>query len=244
MNIEEYWGDYTSTEKELFQKSCRRLLKSTFIVRDKDEENKRAYYFISKKPDPFSAYFRYIGFDILIDRENGVVMLRNCADAGENGKIQANRLGLKKAESLVLCCLWTLYADRIRLGNLSQAILISVVDLNFELEKYEVKELIDNKKLITDILTLFSRFNLVDVKGKIGDADCMIRLYPSLAFALNAEEFIRFAEVTRKRMLEKGGEDEQDTEELSDGENDEDSINLSDGEDEEGQDNDADEADE
>ena len=59
MNIETYWSDYTSAEKDLFQKSCRRLLKSTFIVRDKDEENKKAYYFISKKPEPFSIYIRF-----------------------------------------------------------------------------------------------------------------------------------------------------------------------------------------
>ena len=244
MNFDEFWKDCTSSEKDLFQKSCRRLLKSTFIVRDKDEENKKAYYFIAKRPEPFSMYLGYIGFDVVVDRDNGVIMLSNCADMAESGRLQSNRMALKKMESVVLCCLWTLYADRIRSGPLSQAILISVVDLNFELEKYEVKELIDNKKLITDILTLFSRFNLVDVKGKIGDADCMIRLYPSLAFALNAEEFTRFAEVTRKRMLEKGGEDEQYTEELSDGEDDENSINLSEGEDEEEQNNDADEADE
>ncbi len=233
MNFDEFWKDCTSSEKDLFQKSCRRLLKSTFIVRDKDEENKKAYHFIAKHPEPFSLYFGYIGFDVVVDRDNGVIMLSNCADMAESGRLQSNRMALKKMESIVLCCLWTLYADRIRSGSLSQAIFISVVDLNFELEKYEVKELIDNKKLITDILTLFSRFNLVDIKGKIGDADCMIRLYPSLAFALNAEEFTRFAEVTRKRMLEKGGEDEQDFEELSDGEDEEYSIELSDGEDEE-----------
>jgi hypothetical protein len=213
LNIEEYWGDYTSTEKELFQKSCRRLLKSTFIVRDKDEENKRAYYFISKKPEPFSVYFGYIGFDIVVDRDNGVIMLRNCADLGEAGKIQSNRIALKKIESIVLCCLWTLYADRVRSGSLSQSILISMVDLNFELEKYGVKELIDNKKLITDILGLFTKFNLVEIKGKIGDTDCLIRLYPSLQFALDEEEFQRFVEDTQKRMLQEDGETEKDEEE-------------------------------
>lgn len=114
MNLEEYWSDYTSKERNLFQKSCRRLLKSTFIVRDKDEEQKKSYYFISKKPEPFSLYFNYIGFDIIVDRDNGVIMLCNCADAGENGKLQSNRRMLKKVESVVLCCLWTLYADRIR----------------------------------------------------------------------------------------------------------------------------------
>lgn len=213
MNIEEYWSDYTSAEKDLFQKSCRRLLKSTFIVRDKDEENKKAYYFVSKKPEPFSVYFAYIGFDIIVDRDNGVVMLRNCADLGEAGKIQSNRIALKKAESIVLCCLWTLYADRVRSGSLSQSILISVVDLNFELEKYGVKELIDNKKLITDILGLFAKFNLVEIKGKLGDVDCQIRLYPSIQFALDTEEFIKFAEDTQKRMLQECGEADRDEEE-------------------------------
>lgn len=210
MNMEEYWDDYTSAEKDLFQKSCRRLLKSTFIVRDKDEENKRAYYFVSKKPEPFTAYFSYIGFDIIVDRDNGVIMLRNCADLGESGKIQSNRIALRKVESVVLCCLWTLYAERVRSGSLSQSILISVVDLNFELEKYGVKELIDNKKLITDILGLFAKFNLVEIKGKIGDADCLIRLYPSLQFALDVEEFSKFAENTQKRMLQKDGEAERE----------------------------------
>ncbi len=218
MNIEDYWDHYTSAEKDLFQKSCRRLLKTTFIVRDKDEENKRAYYFISKRPEPFSVYFGYIGFDIIVDRDNGVIMLRNCSDRGENGKIQANRKALKKVESVVLCCLWTLYADRVRSGSLSPTILVSVIDLNFELEKYGVKELIDNKKLITDILNLFAGFNLVDIQGKIGEADCMIRLYPSLQFALDSAEFLRFAEIAQEKMLERNDEIESDEEESDDDE--------------------------
>lgn len=211
MNIEEFWEEYTSSERDLFQRSCRRLLKHTFIVRDKDDENKKVYYFISKKQEPFSEFFGYIGFDIVVDRENGVVMLRNCADVGENGKIQANRLQLKKAESVILCCLWTLYADRMRSGNLSRSYLISITDLRFELEKYGVKEQID-KGAMGNILALFTKFNLIDVNGKVGDEDCLIRLYPSLQFALDPEEFRRFTEVTQKRMLEKSGETTEDEE--------------------------------
>lgn len=211
MNIEEFWEEYTSSERDLFQRSCRRLLKQTFIVRDKDDENKKVYYFISKKPEPFTEFLGYIGFDIVVDRENGVIMLRNCADVGENGKIQANRLQLKKAESVVLCCLWTLYADRMRSGNLSRSYLISITDLRFELEKYGVKEQID-KSTMGNILALFTKFNLIDVNGKVGEEDCMIRLYSSLQFALDPEEFRRFLEVTQKRMLEKSGETTDDEE--------------------------------
>lgn len=211
MSIETMWDDLTFSEKDMFQRSCRRLLKQTFIVRDKDDENKKMYYFASKRPEIFTQYFSFIGFDIVLDRENGVIMLRNCADFGENGKIQANRLGLKKAESMVLCCLWTLYADRLRSGSLAQTIVISMTDLRFALEKYGLKEPLD-KTTMANILNLLSKYNLIDVSGKIGEADCLIRLYASLQFALDTEEFKKFVEVTEKRMLVKEGEETEDTE--------------------------------
>lgn len=211
MSIETMWEDLTSLEKDMFQRSCRRLLKQTFIVREKDEENKKLYYFASKRPEIFTQYFSYIGFDIVLDRENGVIMLRNCADFGENGKIQANRLGLKKAESMVLCCLWTLYADRLRSGSLAQTIIVSMTDLRFALEKYGMKEPLD-KTTMANILNLLSKYNLIEVNGKIGEADCLIRLYASLQFALDTEEFKKFVEATEKRMLVKEGAETEDTE--------------------------------
>ena len=211
MSIETMWEDLTSSEKDMFQRSCRRLLKQTFIVRDKDEENKKLYYFASKRPEIFTQYFSFIGFDIVLDRENGVIMLRNCADFGENGKIQANRLGLKKAESMVLCCLWTLYADRLRSGSLAQTIIVSMTDLRFALEKYGMKEPLD-KTTIANILNLLSKYNLIDVNGKVGEADCLIRLYASLQFALDTEEFKKFVEATEKRMLVKEGAETEDAE--------------------------------
>lgn len=211
MSIETIWEDLTSSEKDMFQRSCRRLLKQTFIVREKDEENKKLYHFASKRPEIFTQYFSFIGFDIVLDRENGVIMLRNCADFGENGKIQANRLGLKKAESMVLCCLWTLYVDRLRSGSLAQTIIVSLTDLRFALEKYGMKEPLD-KTTMANILSLLSKYNLIDVNGKIGEADCLIRLYASLQFALDTEEFKKFVEATEKRMLVKEGAETEDTE--------------------------------
>ena len=209
MSIETMWDDFTSSERDLFQKSCRKLLKQTFIVRDKDDDHKKYYYFIAKQPDIFTQYFSMIGFDVIVDRENGVIMLRNCADFGENGKIQANRLALKKAESIVLCCLWTLYADRIRNGSLTQHIAISMTDLMFALEKYGLKDPLD-KTMMSQILKLFSQYNLIEIEGKVGDADCMIRLYASLQFALDTDEFKKFVEATEKRMLVQDGEETED----------------------------------
>ena len=211
MEMDTMWADLTSTEKDLFQRSCRKLLKQTFIVRDKDEENKRLYYFTSKRTEIFTRYFSFIGFDIVMDRDNGVIMLRNCADFGENGKLQANRLSLKKAESIVLCSLWTLYADRLRSGSLAQTITVSITDLRFSLEKFGLKEPID-KTTMTNILNLLSKYNLIEVNGKIGEPECLIKMYASLQFALDGEEFKHFVEITEERMLAKEGDEEEDIE--------------------------------
>lgn len=216
MDFEVTWSDFSTNERDLFQKVCRKLLKQTFIVREKEEE-KKLYYFVSKNSNVFSMYFNYIGFDVVIDRDNGVAMLSNCNAAGEHGKIQSNRLKLKLADSIVLCCLWTLYADRINAGSLSKTIVISMTDLLFELEKYGYRDKID-KTYMERILKMFSEYSLLEVNGKIGEGECFIRLYSSLQFALDTEEFKIFvgnvvAKMHEKKLSVTEGEDADDSEE-------------------------------
>ena len=214
--IEDFWEAYTSSEKETFQRACRRLLKNTFVVRDKDVDSKKIYYFISKRSEPFSEYFKYIGFDILVDRENGVVMLQNDKTVSETRRIQANRRQFRKIESIVLCCLWTLYSDRIATGSLKKNITVSITDLRFELEKYGLKEQVDNKSLISSVLDMLKKYNLVDIDGKIGEVDCLIIIYPSIQFALNVEEFKSFIEKAKERFVSSDIKDEIEQEEDDD----------------------------
>ena len=212
MRLDEYWDDYTAAEQELFQRSCRRLLKSTFIVREKDEEHRRAYFFIAKNPEPFQLYFSYIGFDLGVDRDNGVVMLQNRDDPSESRRIQVNHVRLKKAESIVLCCLWTIYADQLRGGRLHQSVVVSFAELTFTLEKFGLRDQID-KRAMSDALNLLRQYNLLDLKGKVGDDDFAIRLYPSLQFALNEAAFLQLAKDAAVRMAGDGLPDDEEGEE-------------------------------
>lgn len=215
MGFEADWEMYTSGEKELFQRVCRRLLKSTFIVKEKDDDSKKLYTFVAKNEETVSSYFGHMGFDIKVDRDNGVAMLVNSGDSSDSGKIQANRLRLRKADTVVLCCLWTAYLDRIRRGNLSKGIIISLLDLKQELEKYGFREDFDGKTLMTDILKLFTKYNLVEVSGKLGEPDCNIKIFPSIQFALDSIEFRNLAEETGKKVLasKTAADDEEETEE-------------------------------
>lgn len=199
MSMDIRWNNLTVTEKEMFQKSCRNLLKTTFIVRDKNEEQKKMFNFIKKNSEIMMEYFSYIGFEIVIEQEIGVAMLKNMAK--EMGMVQGNHYGLKKAESIVLCCLWLIYSEKIRAGVLDSVIKINIADLQYELEKFDIRDKF-NKNFMGDSLKTLKSYNLIDIHGKIGDPDCCLSLYHSLQFALDIEEFQKFVENVVQRMRE------------------------------------------
>ena len=199
-SIDEYWNsEFTSSEKQLFQKCARKLLEKTFIVRDKDEENRKMFYFISKNSDFFTRYFSFMGFEVIVQKDSGVVMLSNIVNENISASVAVNRFRFKKIESIILCCLWTLLSDRLHRGSLDKVIKITLSDLNIELEKYDYKKPFD-KGSLNDILKLFCKFNLIGTSGEIGDEDFTIILYPSLQFALNESEFVSFVKDAEKRM--------------------------------------------
>lgn len=207
-SINEYWSsEFTSSERLLFQKCSRVLLKKTFIVRDKDEENRKMFYFVSKNSDFFSQYFSFMGFEVLVQKDSGVIMLSNIVNENISSSVAVNRFRFRKIESIVLCCLWTLLSDRLHKGSLDKVIKISLSDLNMELEKYDFKQGFD-KGPLNEILKLFCKFNLIGTSGDIGDEDFTIILYPSLQFALNENEFVSFVKDAEKRM--KGIDDKTD----------------------------------
>lgn len=199
-SIDEYWNsEFTSSEKQFFQKCARKLLEKTFIVRDKDEENRKMFYFISKNSDFFTRYFSFMGFEILVHKDSGVAMLSNIVNENISSSVAVNRFRFKKIESIVLCCLWTLLSDRLHRGSLDKVIKITLSDLNMELEKYDFKKPFD-KGPLDEILKLFRKFNLIGTSGEIGDEDFTIILYPSLQFSLNENEFVSFVKDAEKKM--------------------------------------------
>ena len=189
MNIIETWDDFTSSDKIMFQNCCRKIMRRTFLVRDKQEDRKQ-YFFVVKHIDTFLNYFSFMGFEIKCDKDSGVVMLDNCAAIGDKDKLQSNRYRFTKEETIVLCCLWLLYVSRIKEGTLSSVIVIGVSDLIYELEKHDARDLV-NKTALGNIFKVFKNYSLIDIEGNIGDMDCKLILYPSLQFVLDVNEFER-----------------------------------------------------
>ena len=190
MNIIETWDDFTSSDKIMFQNCCRKIMRRTFLVRDKQEDRKQ-YFFVVNNIDTFLNYFSFMGFEIKCDNDSGIVMLDNRAAIGDKDKLQSNRYRFTKEETIVLCCLWLLYVSRIKEGTLSSVIVIGVSDLIYELEKHDARDLV-NKTALGNIFKVFKNYSLIDIEGNIGDMDCKLILYPSLQFVLDVNEFERF----------------------------------------------------
>ena len=190
MNIVEAWDNFTTSDKQLFQNCCRKLLKRTFLVRDR-KEDKKHYFFVANRLDIFSDYFTYMGFEVKCEKDNGVIMLGNGTSIGEKEKIQSNRYRFSKEETIVLCCLWLIYMSRVKEGTLSCVIVITVSDLIYELEKYDARDTV-NKSGLEKVFKTLKSYSLLDMDGRLGDIDCKLILYPSLQFALDVQEFERF----------------------------------------------------
>lgn len=191
--------DFTQSETAQFQRICRKLLKMTFIVREKNEEHRKDFNFIKSNSEIFSEYFNIIGYDVIYDTDAGVARLINLASAGEEGSIQSNRKRLRLWESVVLSALWLLYEEKMINGSLTKAVIIQKSDLDFQLEKFGAKNKVDKGKMIS-ILDLLEDFNLIEIIGKVGESDCQIRLFTSMQFCLSESEFRKIAETTAMKM--------------------------------------------
>ena len=213
MNIVEAWEGFTSVDKEFFQNCCRKLLRKTFLVRDKGEDRKH-YFFVSSRLDIFSDYFSYMGFDVKYERDQGVVMLANASSCGEKNRLHSNRHRFSKEETILLCCLWLLYMSRMKEGSLASIVTVQVQDIRYELEKYNARDLI-HKSGFENLFRVFKNYSLLDVDGKLGDMDCKVILYPSIQFTLDVEEFKQFVKNMENSILKSKDEIEEEVDEQS-----------------------------
>lgn len=214
MNFIDRYTDMTSQDREKFARICRKLLAVTFIVKDKDDQSRADFFFVRNKSrhELFNEYFEYIGYCIKVDDSAGVVMLSNSNSAGSS--IQSNRAQFKLFESVILCSLFLLYETKMTSDGL-RTIIITKTELDMEIERMGYTNRID-KNAMQFALKRLSNFNLIDVIGEVTELDCAIRLYPSLRFCMEANEFKAFVEQFISKM--KVGKNQPETEEETENE--------------------------
>lgn len=167
----------------IFKRCVRKLLESTFIVGDKDEN---LYAFISRESNrqDVSDYLRMIGFDVIVDDNVRIAMLKSYEGDDETvGLKRANIVTFSSEQYHLLLVLWEVYLENL---GYNEENVIMKGDLIDKIKAYDVG--IDAKKLSSS-MKLFKKYNLIDYDEKDKAEDAIITLYPSLQFGWDIGQF-------------------------------------------------------
>lgn len=167
----------------LFKRCVRKLLESTFIVGDKDE---KLYKFISRESNrqDISDYLRMTGFDVLVDTNVRIAMLKTHeADDEIIGLKRSNVVTFTTEQYHLLLVLWAAYLENL---GLNEDNIVMRGDLIDKIKAYEVD--IDRRKFSV-AMELFKRYNLIDFDTKDKTEEAIITLYPSLQFGWDMLQF-------------------------------------------------------
>ncbi len=166
-----------------FKRCIRKLLDSTFIVGDKDE---KLYAFISRESNRqnLSDYLRMIGFDVLVDTNVRIAMLKaHESDEEAVGLKRANVRTFTTEQYHILLVLWDIYLENLGYNDENVVMKGDLVD---KLKAYEVDA---NKTTLSGALSVFKKYDLIDFDSKDDSEDAIITLYPSLQFGWDVEQF-------------------------------------------------------
>lgn len=193
----------------LFKRCVRKLLESTFILRDKDE---KLYSFVSRESNrqDISEYLRMIGFDILVDEKTGVGMLVVSEEDEETvGLKRANVITFSTLQYHLLLVLWKVYLENL---GFNEGNFVTKGDLIDKIKSYGVVPL---KQELNGAFKLFKKYSLINYDENEDGEDMKIQLYPSLQFGWDVPQF----QTVAKEYLKMDGEmEEMGSDEFEEGE--------------------------
>lgn len=204
----------------LFKRSIRKLLESTFILQSKDE---KLYQFVSRESNrqDISEYLRMIGFDVIIDEKTGVCMLiASEEDAETTGLKRANVVTFTTLQYHLLLVLWEVYLENL---GYNEGNFVAKGDLIDKMKSYGLPLV---RTDLNAAFRLFKKYSLINFDEEEEGEDMQIELYPSLQFGWDIPQI----QAVAKEYLRESSENEE-------GQNSEDftkPINSEDFEEEEG----------
>lgn len=198
----------------LFKRSIRKLLESTFILQSKDE---KLYQFVSRESNrqDISEYLRMIGFDVIIDEKTGVCMLiASEEDAETTGLKRANVVTFTTLQYHLLLVLWKVYLENL---GYNEGNFVTKGDLIDKIKSYGLPLV---RTELNAAFRLFKKYSLINFNEEEDGEDMKIELYPSLQFGWDLPQF----QTVVKEYLKETAEDEeaQKHEDFADQENPED----------------------
>ncbi|XFA99447.1 DUF4194 domain-containing protein [Candidatus Izemoplasma sp. B36] len=198
--ILENFEELNSGQKNMFAKTCLRLLQTGFLARDK-RDNKDMYYFLISYKKYFDEYFSIMNYEINLDRENGAVQLVH--------QDNSNVLRLNKEETVILLILRILYHQHLSDTSINDNIIISINELHEYYDSLELKKKI-NKTDLVKILRMYKKYNIIEPIGDITKSNSKIIIFPTVLLAINTSVINDVYDLVSRIEPTQGSEDDEE----------------------------------
>ena len=190
--------------KDKFRATANKLLNECFIIK-KNKDTISDYNFILNYRDYFISLFDVLGYELVIQEDQGVIGINNPAGTG--------RIHLKKIESLLLLIIRLLYIEERKKVSQTGDVVVIVDQVYDKYNMLKMQNKLD-KTTLRNSMGLFRRYHLIqNLDADMSNPDTRVIIYPSILLAV-ANSSLDDMYQAAKDKLEKygrGGEDRADS---------------------------------
>lgn len=176
--------------KEKFRVYANKLLNECFILKS-CEDTKSCYYYILKEKDNFRIYFDFLGYELNINEDLGVIALNNTYGNG--------RIRLRLIDSIILLFIRLIYIEERQKLSQTEQIITTVEEIY---ERYRgLKNERLNKRDMKDCLRLLKKYHIIhNLDYDLSNPETRIIIYPSVTLAFDSSELNAVYESAKQKL--------------------------------------------
>ncbi len=190
--------------KDKFRATANKLLNECFIIK-KNKDTISDYNFILNYRDYFISLFDVLGYELVIQEDQGVIGINNPAGTG--------RIHLKKIESMLLLILRLLYIEERKKVSQTGDVVVIVDQVYDKYNMLKMQNKLD-KTTLRNSMGLFRRYHLIqNLDADMSNPDTRVIIYPSILLAVANSSLDDMYQAARDKLDKygRGGEDRADS---------------------------------
>lgn len=190
--------------KDKFRATANKLLNECFIIK-KNKDTISDYNFILNYRNYFISLFDVLGYELVIQEDQGVIGINNPAGTG--------RIHLKKIESMLLLILRLLYIEERKKVSQTSDVVVIVDQVYDKYNMLKMQNKLD-KTTLRNSMGLFRRYHLIqNLDADMSNPDTRVIIYPSILLAVANSSLDDMYQAAKDKLDKygRGGEDRADS---------------------------------
>ncbi len=190
--------------KDKFRATANKLLNECFIIK-KNKDTISDYNFILNYRNYFISLFDVLGYELVIQEDQGVIGINNPAGTG--------RIHLKKIESMLLLILRLLYIEERKKVSQTGDVVVIVDQVYDKYNMLKMQNKLD-KTTLRNSMGLFRRYHLIqNLDADMSNPDTRVIIYPSILLAVANSSLDDMYQAAKDKLDKygRGGEDRADS---------------------------------